>query len=292
MTAVNGKTKVFGLLGNPIEHTSSPFIHQLFYDELGYNGIYNPFFVPEGELENAILGMKGLSIKGLNVTVPYKVEVMEFLDRVDAMAMHIGACNTIVREGEDFVGYNTDWIGLKMACDHESIPIEGKDVVIIGAGGSARAIAFMCQRESANSITILNRTVEKAEAIAAKVKAVNQDVEIRTGGLDELDLVLEGSVAIQTTSLGMHPKVDRCPIEDDEFYSKVDFIVDIIYNPKETLFMKKGSRHGAKTMNGLGMLYFQAVKAFELWTGLKLDKGQLQRGLTKLRQYVYNENQG
>ena len=289
--SINGKTKVFGLLANPIEHTISPFIHGLFFRVTGFNGTYNPYLVPADKLKDAIEGMKALSIEGLNVSVPYKVEVMEYLDSIDEMALHIGACNTIVRENGRLKGYNTDWIGLKMACDYGEIPITGKDIVIIGAGGSARAVAFMCQHEKAKSVLILNRTVAKADLIAEQIRKVNPGFLIQTGSLDAVESVVKGSVAIQTTSVGMHPMVKNCPIIEDDFFGKVDFIVDIIYNPKETNFITKGNEFKAKTMNGLGMLFFQAVKAFELWSDYKLSDKQIDTALTELENYVYtNKN--
>jgi len=292
---INGRTKVYGLLANPVVHTISPFIHELLYDECNYNGTYNPYLVPTGKVKEAIEGMKALSIEGLNVTVPYKVEVMKYIDEIDEMAEYIGACNTIVRKVNEegkvtLKGYNTDWFGLKMACDYGNIPIKDKDIVIIGAGGSSRAVAFMCQNEGAKSLLILNRTVSKAEAIAGKVQKVNALFEVKAASLEAINLVRKGSVVFQTTSLGMYPNIDKSPIINDTFLSNVDFIVDIIYNPKETYFMKKGKEFGVITMNGLGMLFFQAVKAFELWSGITMDKEQLDSMLKKLDNYVYTNN--
>ena len=299
---INGKTKVFGLFGNPIEHTISPYIHQLLYNETGYNGTYNPFFVPTGMLEEAVKGMKGMNIKGVNVTVPYKVSVMDYLDEVDDMAANIGAVNTIVPEyNEDknkyrLKGYNTDWIGLSMQCDYDGIPIKNRDIVIVGAGGSERSVAFMCIRNKAKSITLMNRTLEKAEILRDHVKQVAEKdssnssvVAIEATELIDSSYIKEGSIVFQTTSAGMYPNVDLIPIESESFFNKVDFIVDIIYNPKETAFMRLGKSYGAKVANGLGMLFFQAVKAFELWTEIKLEKDQLERVLGELEQFIYDK---
>jgi shikimate dehydrogenase len=285
---INGKTKIFGLLGNPVEHTQSPFIHQLFYEATEFNGTYNPFFVPIGQLEQAILGMCGLSISGLNVTIPYKVDVMEYLDHVDPIAKAIGAVNTIVPVHGKLVGYNTDWIGLKMACDYYDIPIKGQECVIIGAGGAARGAVATCLEGQATSVTIINRTREKADRIKNDLQNMNMNIPIYVGGLDDLHLVKPNSVAIQTTSVGMHPHEDTSPIFNEEFFQKVDFIVDIIYNPKETVFMTQGREHQAKVLNGLSMLFFQALKAFEYWTDITLTASQIEWCLNQLEMTVYN----
>lgn len=307
---INGKTKVFGLLGNPIEHTLSPYIHRLLYEETKYNGTYNPFFVPEGQLEAAVKSMRALSIQGLNVTVPYKIEVMEYLDDIDPIARSIGACNTLVLKNNQLVGYNTDWLGLKKSCDFEGIVMAEKNCVILGAGGSARAVAMMCYHSKAASITIINRTQEKADQICSYIEQFASELgahqcEIMSDSLDNFNHIRPNSIVFQTTSVGMHPNIQDSPllikqtdIKDelykneskiDTFFSNVDYLVDIIYNPKETFFMRQGKERGVKTINGLGMLFFQAVSAFELWTGNILSKEQTQRAMGKLEIHVYGQ---
>jgi len=303
---INGKTQVFGLLGNPIEHTLSPFIHQLLYDEMEFNGTYNPFFVPEGQLEWAVKGMKGLSIKGLNVTIPYKIDVMQYLDKIDSMAEAIGACNTIVIQEEKLVGYNTDWLGLKKSCEYEGIFFKDKNCVILGAGGSARAVAMMCLYSGAKSITILNRTIDKADQIRTYIERYKSTLNnvicpIITGEIAQTELIPPQSILFQTTSVGMHPHIDVCPIDfsvssemttkeqEKLFFLNIDVLVDIIYNPKQTQFMKLAEEHGVKTCNGLGMLFFQAVSAFELWTGLVLSEEQIKRAKQSLEVHVYGQ---
>lgn len=298
---IDGKTAVFGLLGNPIEHTLSPFIHRLLYEETGYNGTYDPFFVPEGQLEFAVKGMQALSLKGLNVTVPYKIEVMKYLDEIDPFATSIGACNTLVKQNGILKGFNTDWLGLQKSCEYEGIELKGRPCVIIGAGGSARAVAMMCYYNGAGSITIMNRTLEKAEQICSNVKDYADRngqalCELNTLTLDAYAQILPGSVVFQTTSVGMHPNVNSTPLPVDEpsihseqFFEQVECLIDIIYNPKETLLLQLAKSKGVKTVNGLGMLFFQAVCAFELWTGITMEPDQLQRGLRKLEQHVYGQ---
>lgn len=285
---IDGKTNIFGLLGNPVEHTQSPFIHQLFYEVTGYNGTYNPFFVPKGRLCQAVESMRSLSLSGLNVTIPYKVDVMEFLDEIDPLAKAIGAVNTIVPQNGRLIGYNTDWLGLKMACAYYDIPIKGRPCVVIGAGGAARGAVAMCLKEGAGSITILNRTVEKAHEIRSVLQEINRQIPIYVGDLDAINLVADHAIAIQTTSVGMHPYEEASPISSEVFFQKVDFMVDIIYNPKETVFMTKGRKHKAKVLNGLSMLFFQALKAFEYWTDTTLTASQIEWCLHHLETTVYN----
>lgn len=296
---IDGKTAVFGLLGNPIEHTLSPFIHRILYEETGYNGTYDPFFVPEGQLEFAVKGMNALSIKGLNVTVPYKIDVMEYLDEIDPIAKRIGACNTIVKQDGILKGYNTDWIGLQKSCEFEGIDLNDRHCVILGAGGSARAVAMMCFYNGASSITIINRTLDKAEQICTFIReyANNSDhklCELRALPIDAYDDIMSKSVVFQTTSVGMHPKVNETPLsavesQMERFFDRADALVDIIYNPKETLLLKQAKSKGVTTVNGLGMLFFQAVCAFELWTGIKMEPEQLKRGFLKLEKHVYGQ---
>ncbi len=286
---INGKTHVFGVIGNPIEHTQSPLIHQLFYEVTQYNGTYNPFYVQEGMLHKSIEGMKGLSIKGLNVTIPYKIDVMEWLDDIDPTAQIIGAVNTIVPCKDKLIGYNTDWIGLKMACSYHKIPLQGRDCVIIGSGGAARSAVVMCLEENVGSITLLNRTCEKADQLKREMQALKKDIPMYSGTLDQVDLVKSHSIAIQTTSVGMYPQENISPIIDEDFFQKVDFIVDIIYNPKETLFMKKGKEYHIKAVNGLSMLFFQALKAFEYWTDITLTTSQINRCLQRLETIIYHQ---
>lgn len=301
---INGKTSVFGLLGNPVEHTLSPFIHNLLYEETQYNGTYNPFFVPTGQLEYAVKAIKGLSLKGLNVTVPYKIDVMSYLDYIDPVAKRIGACNTINVEADELVGYNTDWLGLKKSCDYEGIQLDGQHCVVIGAGGSARAVAMMCYYSNAASIRIVNRTIEKAEQICryvneAKAEDCNDRCEVTFGALESQKHLETQSILFQTTSVGMHPHYDATPLDHvfaeserpdyASLFKQVAAVIDIIYNPKETLTMRLAKEHGVKAVNGLGMLFFQAVCAFEIWTGILLEQEQLERALKKLEIHVYGQ---
>lgn len=270
---ITGHTKVYGVIGNPIEHTFSPFIHNMLAEETGIDMVYASFHVKDGQLENAVKGLDGLNIQGINVTIPYKLEIMQYMDEVTTVAQNVGAMNTVVRDGDRWIGYNTDVFGLKMSLEREGVNLEGQSILIIGAGGAARAIAVMCAEAGAKSIVIMNRTAHKAEELAHFIR---QRYEMDTLVIEREDLegdkllLQEISIGIQTTSVGMSPKIDGNPLGDSKFYDQLKVAVDLIYNPGETQFLAKARAAGALTVNGLGMLYFQALMAFELWSGEKV----------------------
>ena len=163
---INGHTRTCGLIGNPVEHTMSPVIHNTLAGMLSHNLIYVPLLVEEGNLKDAIKGAFALNLLGLNITVPYKSQVIPYLARIDDLAEKIGAVNTLVRISEGFAGYNTDMPGLYRAMSSEGIEIQGQDVILLGAGGAARAVAFLCASKGVNKVYLLNRSLEKALIVA------------------------------------------------------------------------------------------------------------------------------
>ena len=171
---INGKTRTCGLIGNPVEHTKSPVIHNTLAQEMGINMTYVPFHVAEGALEAAVRGAFGLNILGVNVTVPYKKDVIPFLAETDSLAGKIGAVNTLVRTESGYKGYNTDITGLLRAMKSDGISIKGEEVIILGAGGVGRAVTFMCAANQAAKVYLLNRSEEKAQSVACEV---NQALE-------------------------------------------------------------------------------------------------------------------
>jgi shikimate dehydrogenase len=268
---INGKTKVLGVMGCPIEHSISPVIHNNLAAELKDNLVYAPFKVDEGKVQDAVKGAFALGIQGLNVTVPHKSAVIPFLCDIDPLAKRIGAVNTLVYTNEGYKGYNTDMPGLLRAMKHDGAEVAGKDVIILGAGGVARAVAFLLADSKVNHIYVLNRTIEKAKAIEEEIKAYAGDI-ISAHELSEYSsLYGDGYVVIQATNVGMHPDVDRAVLEDEEFYKKVSFGYDLVYNPAETKFMKLCKASGAEAYNGLRMLLYQGVIAYELYTGKSVD---------------------
>lgn len=270
---INGETKVLGIIGNPVRHTMSPAIHNYISDKLGKNMVYVPFEVT-GNVETAVKGAYELGILGMNVTVPWKSEVINSLSDIDEMAKRIGAVNTLVYTESGYKGYNTDMFGLERELKDEGISIEGKDVVLVGAGGAARAAAFMCALHDVKSLTILNRTVEKAEAIAADVidyiKDNNKSVTVKVLPLSDYDKLEENDyIAFQCTKIGLK-ETDGAAIMDENFYKKVSVGVDLIYR-EGTMFQNMVKEAGGKSYTGLKMLLFQGICAYELWNELTVD---------------------
>lgn len=266
MIEINGKTRVGGLIGNPVEHTLSPLIHNTLSEDLGHNFVYVPFLVQNGDLQKAIAGAYALQVLGLNITVPYKSEVIPYLQEIDTLAEKIGAVNTLVRTEQGFKGYNTDMSGLLRAMQSEQITIKDEEILLLGAGGAARAVAFLCAKEGAKKVYLLNRTMEKAEAVANEVNASfgrECMVPMKLGEYKKLPD--KKYLAIQGTSVGLYPNVEDAVMHEKEFYQKIHTGYDLIYKPFQTKFMSYVEEAGGKAYNGLKMLLYQGIDAYELW---------------------------
>lgn len=269
---IDGKTRLLGLMGDPVEHTLSPVIHNTLSEILGLNNVYVPFHVKKEGLAKAVEGAFQLNILGLNVTVPHKNDVIASLSSVSDEGLAIGAVNTLVRTENGYRGYNTDMLGLTREIKSYGIELEGRKVIILGAGGAARAVAYMCMAEKASEIYILNRTLEKATEIAEHMNSFFGRQTIRAMKLSDWR-ELEGKyIVIQSTSIGLKPDNDRAVIEDEDFYRMIDTGVDLIYSPFETKFMKLCRRNGAKAYNGLKMLLYQGIIAYELWNDISVSE--------------------
>lgn len=269
---INGTTRVCGLIGNPVAHSISPVIHNRLAGLRGDNLVYATFKVEAGNVAAAVKGAYALDILGLNVTVPHKQAVIDELVDIDELAAAIGAVNTLVRTEGGFKGYNTDILGLDRELSDVGISLEDKCVVIIGAGGAARAIAFLCAGKKASEIYIMNRTLEKAQNIADAVNEYAKKDIAKAAGISECgSFDKKDYIVIQTTSVGLHPHDDETAVMADEFYENAAAGVDIIYNPYETMFMKLMKKHGKPAYNGLKMLLYQGVAAYELWNDCKIS---------------------
>lgn len=270
---INGYTRTCGLIGNPVEHTLSPVIHNTLSAVLGKNLAYVPFHVETGRLEDAVKGAFALNLLGMNVTVPYKSDVIPYLVDIDPLAEHIGAVNTLVRTEKGYKGYNTDMPGLYRAMCEDGVKIKGKKVLILGAGGVARAVAMMLLDKGAKKAFILNRTLQKAQEVADEVNHLAGKKFAKAMSIDAYDTLPEGEryLAIQATSVGMYPNCDAAVIEAPAFYKKVHTGYDLIFNPSKTRFMELVEQQGGKAYNGEKMLLYQGIIAFELWTDCEVE---------------------
>ncbi len=281
---VDGKTEIYAIIGNPIEHSLSPIIHNVAFKELNLNAVYVAFKVTQENLVGAVNGLKSLGVKGFNVTIPHKVSIIPLLDEVEPLTLQIGAVNTVKNKDGKLVGYNTDGLGALEALREKGVNPDNKKIVIVGAGGAARAIGFTLAKY-AKKLVILNRTEEKAVELS---KVISENSNLPVEGLKLTHLTLEeklkdADIVINATSVGMHPKVEETPIPKNFITSKMT-VFDVVYNPLKTRLLREAEEMGAKTVDGLGMLIHQAVKAFEIWTGLKPSpKTMLQAALKELR---------
>jgi shikimate dehydrogenase len=264
---ISGKTKICALIGDPVEHSMSPVMHNTAYEKLGLDYIYLPFHVkPEG-LAKAVVGLRALNVKGFNVTIPHKVSVIPLLDKLDPLAEKIGAVNTVVNRDEELWGYNTDAEGFLRALLANDIKPEGKSVVVLGAGGASRAISYILAQHGAR-VKIVNRQQELdwAENIS---RLIQQDLgkETKVYELGQLAGAIKNTdLLVNATSVGMSPASEASPAPA-QLLSQVPAVFDIVYNPLETRLLREARAAGARTIGGVDMLAWQGALAFEKWTG-------------------------
>jgi len=258
---VTGKTKIVGIFGHPVEHSFSPLMHNAAFKALGLDICYVAFKVLPQDLPDAVKAIRCLNMLGVNITVPHKESVIPLLDEIDEEASFIGAVNTVVNSNGRLKGYNTDGRGFMYSLSEEGIIVEDKDIFIIGAGGASRAISYYLS-EKASKVSLYDINKQKAEKLANDLKKIQRNVEF----LDNIEKLTEKPhIIINATPLGLKPD-DPLPLNPD-FIAPDMVICDLVY--KNTRFLKEAKKKGIKTVDGLGMLLWQGVLAFELWTGIK-----------------------
>ena len=266
---ISGTTTVCGIVGDPIQHSLSPAMQNAAFDHAGLDFVYVAWRLPRGAARSGADAMKALGIRGLNVTVPHKVDILPYLDSVDPRASRIGAVNTIVNDGGQLLGCNTDAVGFGQGIEAHGIHVQGLEVVVLGAGGAARAVVFWLL-DSGARVTILNRDVERAASLA-------HDAALLVGGPVVHDALTDASLEshvpraallVNTTSVGMHPleNVTPCP---RRLLRRDLAVCDIVYTPRETELLRDAALCGAVTVDGVEMLVRQGANAFELWTGIR-----------------------
>jgi shikimate dehydrogenase len=272
--SLSGKSNIVGLIGWPTGHSVSPRMHNAAFASLGLDWCYVPLPVatePAARIGEAVAGVRALGLRGVNVTVPHKQNVMPYLDALTNAAQVIGAVNTIIVQADGtLLGDNTDAPGfIADLCDH-SVDPAGKRALVLGAGGSARAVVYGLATSGATAITVANRTLERAEGLATTLQAHVPQCAIQVCALpnDLAAQAAECDLIINCTSLGMSPKVESTPWQPDLPFRPMQAVYDLVYNPRETRLLLQAAQDGATAIGGIGMLLWQGAIAFERWTGI------------------------
>ncbi|MFX1296158.1 MAG: shikimate dehydrogenase [Promethearchaeota archaeon] len=267
--SITASTKILGIIGHPIEHSMSPIMHNAALRDLGLDYIYLVFDVPPIRLKEAVKGFKALNVEGLSVTLPHKETIIKLIDEIDSAAQTIGAINTIKNEDGIFIGKNTDGEGGKKAILDAGHDIIEKNILILGAGGAAKAICYTLAKD-ANKIVISNRTENRAKRLAMELKN-KVDIHIEATNNSESTLRREiktTDILINATPVGMYPLISKSPINKEILHNQL-LVFDLIYNPLETQLIRDAKLIGCKTLGGLDMLVNQGALAFEWWTNKK-----------------------
>ena len=255
--------KKFAVIGNPIDHSLSPVLHNWIFRALNIQAEYTKIKIESNELLDIIQQIRDGVLCGINVTIPHKETIMEFLDKINIRAQSIGSVNCVMRSNSKIIGNNTDWFGFTMDLKNNEIEVfSRKEVIVLGAGGTGKSILFSLKQLGVTKIILLNRTIQKAKEL--------QDDIIMAYSLDHTkDVIKNDSIIINTTPIGMQS--NQSPIELELLHNN-QILIDVIYNPLETTFLKFGNKIGAKTLNGLDMFIHQGLASLDLWFGESLSK--------------------
>ena len=270
---MDSQTELYGVIGNPVRHSLSPMIHNGAFRRLGWNAVYLAFEVKN--VEEALRGIRGLGVRGVSVTIPFKTEVLPFLDKIEGLAKKVGAVNTIINRRGRLIGYNTDCEGALEALE-EKMDLRGKRVVLLGAGGAARAIGFGL-KERGVPLIVVNRSKERGWALSKELRCnylpISSLARMKEGEL-------EADILINATSLGMYPRDGETPIPK-KFLKKGMVVMDIVYEPLQTRLLREAKEKGCVTVDGLEMLIRQGMAQFEIWTGRRLKIGEIRKDLRR-----------
>lgn len=262
---ISGSTTITGIFGCPVAHTLSPLMHNAAFKALGLDYCYVPFMVEPGMLASAVAGLRAMNIRGVNITVPHKEDVLPMLDLIDHEALLIGAVNTIVNDNGKLKGFNTDSRGFMMSLSEAGIEVSGKRVLLLGAGGAARAVGYgLCKK--ASKVYIAARNLSRAEELAVHLHSVSpatEGISLKDG--ISADFASGIDIIVNATPLGLSEN-DPLPFEAG-LISNSHVVCDLIY--KNTQLLQAAAQKGARTLDGAGMLLWQGALCFELWTGRK-----------------------
>lgn len=279
---ITGKTRVYGIFGYPVEHSASPLMQNAAFHARGLDCVYTPFPVSADRLGAAVAGCRAMGLAGLNITIPHKESVMEFLDEISSEAKLAAAVNTIVNHDGRLTGYNTDGKGFLRSLEEEAgFRVQGKTVLLLGAGGASRGVAVQIALAGAKKVIIANRSQERATAIADLIEGHTE----AAAGVTELTekalagVVPEADLIVNSTPLGMYPNTAEMPPLPVALVTDRHLVADLVYNPAHTALLQQAKAAGAATLGGLGMLLYQGAIAFELWTGEEAPVDVMRRAL-------------
>ncbi|GAB4130678.1 MAG: shikimate dehydrogenase [Ignavibacteriales bacterium] len=279
----NQNTKIVGVIGHPIKHSFSPLMHNLAFDLLKLEYTYLPFDVPISNLKDALKGLIALGIKGVNVTLPLKEKIIEYLGDLSEEANIIGAVNTVVNENGVLHGYNTDVTGVYETLNPYKDELTGSTVTIVGAGGAARSVIYTLIRYfRPKNINIINRTEQKAESLKNYFSTKMLFDNFKTFSLvppDLVDIFKNSNLIVNASSIGMYPEIDDTVTTIEDSFQKGQIVFDVVYNPMKTKFLQIAEKKGVRVINGLRMFVEQGAKSFELWTGEEFPKEKIYKTL-------------
>lgn len=274
---ISGTTALYSLIGTPVGHSGSPAMYNYSFQKTGIDSAYLAFDISLEKVPDAIAAIKTLNIKGSNVTMPCKSEVVKYMDELSPAARIVGAVNTIVNNNGKLTGNITDGVGFVRSLNENGVEVKGKNITIIGAGGAATAIQVQCALDGAKEISIFNIKDDFYKRAEETIEKLNKEVPQCVVELYDLEdrqklreKIASSNILVNATRVGMHPHEDESPIKDNSVFRKDLVVSDTVYNPKQTKFLKDAEAAGCKTVDGTGMLLWQGAEAFKLYTGLEM----------------------
>lgn len=261
---IDYNTNLYCLIGNPINKSLSPKIHNYIFKEKNINSVYLCFNIDEKNLASTLNNFKVLGVKGFNVTIPHKVKIMKYLDDIDEEARYLESVNTVKNIKGRFIGYNTDGLGFIKSLKDRNIELRNKNVLVLGAGGASSAISTKLALEGVNKIIILNRTLDKAKKIATNIYEKFNDIKVEYNNLDKAYKYPYIDMLINCTSIGMYPNIDRIPVDISVFNKKI-IVYDVVYKPNKTKLLDASEKRGFKIINGIDMLVNQGLLSQKIW---------------------------
>ena len=274
---VSGTTALYCLIGTPVGHSGSPAMYNYSFQKLGIDSVYVAFDISIEKVADTIAAFKTLNIKGSNVTMPCKNEVVKYMDELSPAARIVGAVNTIVNDGGKLTGHITDGVGFVRNLKEHGVDIRNKKITILGAGGAATAIQVQCALDGAKEINIFNIKddfYKKAEKTIENIQKEVPECFVNLYDLEDEQKLNEkiaaSGILVNATHVGMHPNENQSPIKDKSIFREDLVVTDVVYNPRKTKLLEDAEAAGCTTVGGIGMLLWQGVEAFKLYTGLEM----------------------